>query len=569
MKKILFILCFIINLVIVGDMTIFLNIPNEDKQINNAKVVYENVEYSNSDLTSEGLVEIKEQKVILMVYLDYARNPIDMVPTLDKNSTNPDDYLYKAEYKNYYKEYHTTKNQEIAKTLNIGGYENMYVSTLTPFVEYTYTLWKFNNNKETILETLNKNEYVKKIYVEYINNNTYEESRYEGAYMSGAAEDVYFRRYTGEGITVGILELGILNKNHVNFQNTDITIHNQLFFSETVSDHANMVASIIGGTNGIANEVSFLSSQINEGITEEVDWLINNGADIINMSFNSQIRNGTYGSSSAYVDYASKVYNQIFIVSSGNTSDTNYNIGDPGLAYNAITVGAVNADYDLMDFSCYEEASGMLKPNVVAKGASLIIPSYTDFYYGTSFSCAIVTGLSAMILERIPALINQPMKFLSLVTSGATRNINDMLYEEINNFDEKVGAGLFNYQNIIDNYANAVDITTSATSSSAIVYRQSFTLNEGESIQAAIAWMSYAYEDDETSTARSDYDIRLMYNGLTECVGSSTYNNIEMVTFTAPEDESEFTIMVLQYSSQQIANEKVSFSYDIIPATTE
>lgn len=569
-KKFLFLFCLSLILITIGDGTNFYELSKEEKQVTFDKVVYETGGVIDSALSIEGTIDINEQKVILMVYLDYPRSPVDMVPTLDKNSTNPDDYLYKPEHRDYYIAYHTAKNKEIAETLEVFDYEAIYISTLTPFIEYTYTMWQFDMNKNTILGALNKNSAVKKIYVQYINNinDHVEDCMLDGTRMAGGEQDVYFRRYTGEGITVGMLELGVIDTSHTNFTNTDITIHNQLFVNETVSDHATMVASLIGGSGGIANEASFLSSQISGGISEEVDWLVEEGADIINMSFTSSTRTGIYGAASAYVDYASRIYNKIFIVGSGNTTDSNHYVGDPGLAYNAVTVGAVDTYHEWQDFSCYEVASGPIKPTVMAKGFSICVPNFSGVKYGTSFSTAFVTGLSALILERIPALITQPMKFLSLVTSGATRKVTDYLYDETNNFDEYMGAGVFNYQNVIDNYANAVDLTTSSTSSSTIIYREEFTLDEGETIHASIAWMSYAYEDDETSTARSDYDIRLMYNGLLESVGCTTYNNVEMVTFTAPEDESDFTIMIIQYSSQEIENEKVSFSYNITPAPT-
>jgi hypothetical protein len=205
----------------------------------------------------------------------------------------------------------------------------------------------------------------------------------------------------------------------------------------------------------------------------------------------------------------------------------------------------------------------------MAKGYSIIVPNFSGVHHGTSLSAAFVTGLSAMILERIPALIRQPMKFMSLMTSGATRTVTEYWYDEVNNFDEKMGAGEFNYLNIIENYVNAIDIVPSTSTGNSIIYREEFTLNEGDSIQAAIAWMSYAFEDDETSSIRSDYDIRLMYDGYLESVGSSTYNNVEMVTFTAPYDNSDFTIMVIQYGTTRTTNETVSFSYNITLADEE
>ena len=446
------------------------------------------------------------------------------------------------------------------------------MSSLAPFIEYTYTLWQFDMNKENILSVLSKNSYVKKIYVQYVtDNNYYQDAMFDGCRMADGEQDYYFRRYTGAGITVGMLESGVIDTNHENFEGIDVTIHNQLLLNETPSEHATMVASIIGGVEGVANEVSFLSSQIRGGICEEIDWLIEEGADIINMSFGIGDQNGIYSSASAYIDYNAMIYNQIFITSAGNASDpTNHYVDNPGLAYNAITVGAIDTYYVWRDFSCYEVASGPIKPNIMAKGYSIMVPNFMDdFYHGTSLSAAFVTGLSAMILERIPALIRQPMKFMSLMTSGATRTVTEYWYDEVNNFDEKMGAGEFNYLNIIENYVNAIDIVPSTSTGNSIIYREEFTLNEGDSIQAAIAWMSYAFEDDETSSIRSDYDIRLMYDGYLESVGSSTYNNVEMVTFTAPYDNSDFTIMIIQYGQTRTTNEKVYFSYNITLANEE
>ena len=562
-----------INIVCVGMLYYFFELTSNKEIYYNEKevyhkVVYENADYVNSGISIEENVDISEQKVILTVYLTYPNAPVDMVPGLDKNSTNPEDYLYNYEDREYYKAYHTAMNNEIEKTLHISDYDKIYISTLTPFIEYTYTMHVFDRNKHTILKTLDENSHVKKIYVQYVNKNEqlFEDCMLDGTDMSGGVEDVYYRRYTGSGITVGILELGIIDTSHVSMEGKNVTIHNQLFYIETVSTHATMVASLIGGNKGIANEVDFLSSQLQGGVCEEIDWLIEEGADIINMSFNANERNGVYGSSSAYVDYSARVYDQIFVVSSGNTSDTtNYYIGDPGLAYNAITVGAVDTNHRWRNFSSYDVVSGgPIKPTIMAKGYSICVPDYMeDFYDGTSFAAAFVTGLSAMILEQIPALTRQPMKFISLMTSGATRELTEYYYDMVNNFDEKMGAGVFNYQNILDNYLNAIDITTSPSDGNTIIYREEFTLNEGDTIYASIVWMSYAFEDDETSAERSDYDIRLMYDGYLESCGSSTYNNIEMVTFTAPEDNSDFTIMVIQYGETVLNNEKVSFSYNI------
>ena len=91
-------------------------------------------------------------------------------------------------------------------------------------------------------------------------------------------------------------------------------------------------------------------------------------------------------------------------------------------------------------------------------------------------------------------------------------------------------------------------------------------MNEGDSIQAAITWLSYAYKEDVSTAARSDYDIRIMYDGALESAGCSNYNNVEMATFTAPYDNSEIMIMVIQYGSTVLEDEQVSLAYNITTA---
>ncbi len=531
------------------------------------KVVYENSNYVDSDLSAE-VEDISLQKVIIVVLLDYERSAIDMVPELsvDSNdSANLNNYLYQPQYENYYKAYHTRKNNEIINSINVGDYEERYISTLTPFVEYTYSLVQFNLNKKTILSTLNGHESIKRVYVKYTSNNTqYEDCMLGGAGMAGADQDVYFRNYTGNGIKVGMLETGVIDTTHTNFSGISVTIHDQAFFIETASEHATSVASLIGGNNGIANEVSFYSSQIRGGICEEVDWLVNQGVDVINMSFGLNTRDGIYGSESAYVDYVARVYNQIFVVAAGNSEDAvNYYIDDPGLAYNAITVGAIDTYFNWRNFSCYKVASGPIKPTIMAKGYSIGVPNIDGYIDGTSYSAAFVTGLTAMILERYPALINNPMKYISLLTANATRTKSDYYYDEANNFDEFMGAGEFSYINICNNYVDSLAFVNSTTATTSTIYRQTFVLNAGETLQASIAWFSYADEDDVSSSARTDYDIRLMYNNILYSIGGTTYNNVEMVNFTATQDNSECAIIILQHSSQVIQTETIYYSYYI------
>ena len=125
-----------------------------------------------------------------------------------------------------------------------------------------------------------------------------------------------------------------------------------------------------------------------------------------------------------------------------------------------------------------------------------------------------------------------------------------------------MGAGEFNYTRIKNNYANSVDIVNSIDAASGIIYRYEFTLDAGETMQAAIAWLTYA-DDTDANCETTDYDIKLIYNNLVISYGCSLVDNVEMVNFTAEYDNSECAILIIQTSERAMQTETVSFSYNI------
>lgn len=536
------------------------------------KVIYENNYSVDSGIVgATDEVEIVDTKVIVTVLLDYDRKASTMFK--EGNTTqsilNSEEYeniidsIYVPDHEEYYKNYHTLKNREIISNLKIGDYDEMYISTLTPFVEYTFSLWQFEKNKDSIISTFEKFDKISKVYINY-SGHAFKDSIGGITRLAEAEIDVYLGEFTGDGITVGLLDNGIIDVDHMNMDGIDITVHNQILCNEQASVHATQMASLIGGNEGIAPDVSFLTSQIKGGISEELDWLVDHGADIINLSFNDSNPTGDYSVASAYVDYLARVYNQIFIISAGNVvNGTNYYVGNPGLAYNAATIGAMDYECEWCDFSCYQ-SNGPTKPTVMVKGYSISIFNMTEYGIpdGTSYSAAGTTGMMAMLLERYPELINKPQKAISLMCANAKRTSGLYYYDENNNFDEFMGAGEFNYKRIRDNYANSVDIVNSIDAASGIIYRYEFTLDAGETMQAAIAWLTYA-DGTDADHETTDYDIKLIYNNLVISYGCSLVDNVEMVNFTAEYDNSECAILIIQSSERAMQTETVSFSYNI------
>ncbi len=534
-------------------------------EINYDKIVFSNNSgYSAQDISIDDMVDMQEQQVSLTIVLEYSQEAVDMVPN-SVQSVYEKDNSFRDEHFEYYKEYHTRKNNELITTINLTDYEYRYVSPLTPFIIYTYSVWHFDRLKNTIYQELATNPNIAKAYVEYYNGSPFTSTMYGAAGMAGALGVVNNRTFTGDGIKVGILEPGVIDEDHSNFEGISITKHSQLLQIQNKAKHTTSVASVIGGINGIAPDVTFLSSQIKgDSIADEVDWLMEQGADIVNMSFGDAVPNGVYGAGSAYTDYATRVYNRIFVISAGNLVGTsNYYVGNPGLAYNGLTVGSMASDRTRASTSSYLTVDGAIKPTIMAKGESIMIPGYAgEVFSGTSYSAPVVTGLLALLMEEYPGLKRKPMKLISLICANAKRTSSAYYYDLDNNFDEEMGAGEFNYTNIRSNYSNFMEIPLANGDSSNIVYTKQFMLNEGQTLRAAITWLSYNYKED-TNDQKTDYDIRILSNNIEYSRGSTIYNNVEMVDFTATSDNTGCTVIISQHSTLAMSAETVNFAYSI------
>ncbi len=275
--------------------------------------------------------------------------------------------------------------------------------------------------------------------------------------------------YTGKGVTICLMDAGFDNLQHEVFSNMNIIAKWDFVNGDSIvanendlgeGSHGTATLSIIGGFKegqliGPAYGANFILAKTenteSETPVEEDNWIAAmEWADSIGVDVTSTSL-GYLGFDSPYIGYTWEDMNGktaritiaadlaaskgiVVVNSAGNEgyNATNNTLGAPADGDSVITVGAVDASGVRAYFSSVgPTVDGRIKPDVMAMGLNIFhAGSYANSYYygsGTSFSCPLVAGVCALLLEAKPTL--QPMEVLQILKSTASQSNNpDNLY---------------------------------------------------------------------------------------------------------------------------------------------
>ncbi|RPI28688.1 MAG: DUF11 domain-containing protein [Acidobacteria bacterium] len=184
--------------------------------------------------------------------------------------------------------------------------------------------------------------------------------------------------------------------------------------------HGTHVAGIIaanGGVRGVAPDARILAVKVLgaggsgawSAVIAGVEWAVKNGAQVINMSLGGV---GTPDDPvSQAVDSAVEA-GVLVVVAAGNSGPAFYTLGSPGMARQALTVGAVDTSDKLARFSSRGPAPDtfQIKPEIVAPGVGIrstvprgscggCDPSGYRRANGTSMASPHVAGAAALLLQ--------------------------------------------------------------------------------------------------------------------------------------------------------------------------
>ncbi|MGW6773805.1 S8 family peptidase [Streptomyces sp. NPDC055037] len=245
------------------------------------------------------------------------------------------------------------------------------------------------------------------------------------------APDVWKAGYDGTGVKIAVLDTGI-DTGHADVGGKVVAQRN--FTAEAdVQDHhghGTHVASTAAGTGaasggtykGVAPGADLIIGKVlnsaGSGLDSEIiagmEWGVEQGADIVNMSLGATDSLGVDPLEEA-VDALSD--RALFVVAAGNSGPGDTTIGSPGVAESALTVGAVDKKDALASFSSRGPRleDGGVKPDVTAPGVDITaasaagtLPGYPHpapgyvTMSGTSMATPHVAGAAALLAQRHP-----------------------------------------------------------------------------------------------------------------------------------------------------------------------
>ena len=439
----------------------------------------------------------------------------------------------------YYKEF----NQTLINIIPEYNYNNIYVSKYFPQIVLEVNSDYVIKN-DLLLNNLAENELIDKIYVQ--NNDDVSDKIMTSFSVMGVSNEIYSGTLTGNGVKIGMIESGIIDVDHTNFENITVEARDEWYFIENVTNHATTMASCIGGKEGVARGASIYSVQCAGNPSGEIDWLLDKGVNVINCSYGYGTVNGEYSSHSATYDYAIWTYGVSVITSSGNeeSDENDYYISNPGLAYNAITVGGAINGAMVWGNSCHQEVTNVDKPTILAPAYIIETQNAIESGSGTSYSSALTTGCAALLMELCPDLKVYPAKLTALLTACAY----DMNYPSDleSGLDDRVGAGLIDFAECKDSINNCISGTSSSTDQADdYIIDQDVYLEAGKELCIAVAWCGKS--NDSISSWQLNTYILCLFRpaGAQIDFKYSFYNNVLLLRYTT-QYTGNYNILLIQ-----------------------
>jgi serine protease AprX len=250
----------------------------------------------------------------------------------------------------------------------------------------------------------------------------------------------------GSGIKIGIVDTGI-DPNHPDFEGR-IAGMTSFVGGDGADDngHGSHVAGIAAGSGaasdgkyrGVASEATLYAAKVLDargggsmsGVMAGIEWAVNQGVHVINLSLGSDGACDGTDALSTMCDQAVQQHGIVVCAAAGNAGPSASTVGSPGCARWVITVGAVDDNDAIANFSSRGPTSdGRVKPDVVFPGVGIVAAQasgtalgrvvatgYVELS-GTSMATPHAAGSVALLLQAKPAMTPNQTKWALLTTA--------------------------------------------------------------------------------------------------------------------------------------------------------
>ncbi|MBN1315997.1 MAG: S8 family peptidase [Anaerolineales bacterium] len=441
--------------------------------------------------------------------------------------------------------------QSIVDFLQALGYEPVYTSQYTPVV-YAWL-------PQSIIENL-----ADQTFVAYMDQAQEHSLHLYSAARTIAAPWTWSRGFTGQGVTIAVIEGDGIDFNHPSLIGTvndswRYFQSNNPNFGPNPLDHATMVAGVIASTDatnrGIAYSSTVLSGNAGTNwiwdLQAASEWAISQGARILNYSWGDD-SSRDLNNTDRVADWLVWERFVTIVVSAGN-SDSGPNVASPAKGYNVIAVGAKDdkntaasegdvCDDEMSSFSAYLDPNSTHddreKPDVVAVGQRLITTYLNNGWtagstQGTSFSAPAVASQAALMMSRENWLGTWPETVRAVIMASARWNV-----EGDRRLSDKDGAGGVD-TTAADNSLLNDRMAGLVLFKDNLPYEISFEVTVPERIRVAIAWNSHPTSGDwwqfwQTDPLKADLDLTIYAPDGSLVGGSYSFDNSsEIVEFSA------------------------------------
>ncbi|MGW3136503.1 S8 family peptidase [Streptomyces sp. NPDC001139] len=259
--------------------------------------------------------------------------------------------------------------------------------------------------------------------------------------------------YDGKGVKVAVLDTGV-DTSHPDLASAVKASKNFTTTGSTddMAGHGTHVAATLAGSGarsggrykGVAPGAEILNAKVlddngeggDSSVIAGLEWAAGQGAKVANLSLGQEDTPGEDPVEAA-VDALSKSTGMLTVAAAGNEGPDAGTVDSPGAAESALTVGAVDGEDRLADFSSTgPTADSALKPDLTAPGVDIVSARAAhghmgdpaaDGYVsmsGTSMATPHAAGAAAILAQRHPdwtgARIKQALTASTTPTTGAT-----------------------------------------------------------------------------------------------------------------------------------------------------